>query len=75
MSPPITLDGSNDSKQSEAGEGKIVYEAEDVRQVNSQDNVEARPAFRQKVKRHCARFWWIHLIIFCISFLIIALCL
>jgi len=28
-----------------------------------------------KTKRHCARFWWIHLIIFCIVFLIIALCL
>lgn len=28
-----------------------------------------------KVKRHCARFWWLHLIIFCVVFLIIALCL
>ncbi|PQE08992.1 pre-mRNA processing factor 4 protein [Rutstroemia sp. NJR-2017a WRK4] len=31
--------------------------------------------FGGKVKRHCARFWWLHLIIFCIVFLIIALCL
>ncbi|CAG8975707.1 hypothetical protein HYALB_00009114 [Hymenoscyphus albidus] len=28
-----------------------------------------------KVKRHCARFWWVHVIAFCIIFLIIALCL
>jgi hypothetical protein len=31
--------------------------------------------FGQKVKRHFRRFWWLHLIIFCASFLIIALCL
>lgn len=31
--------------------------------------------FGHKVKRHCARFWWLHLIIFCAGFLIIALCL
>jgi hypothetical protein len=35
-----------------------------------------RPAgFGQKTKRHCSRFWWLHLIIFCVIFLIIALCL
>ncbi|KAF7915047.1 uncharacterized protein EAE98_011370 [Botrytis deweyae] len=38
-------------------------------------NPPAKRSFGGKVKRHCARFWWIHLIIFCISFLIIALCL
>ncbi|KAG9233505.1 hypothetical protein BJ875DRAFT_43475 [Amylocarpus encephaloides] len=35
----------------------------------------ARGGALSKVKRHCARFWWVHLIIFCIIFLIIALCL
>jgi len=35
----------------------------------------AAPGYGYKTKRHCARFWWIHLIIFCIVFLIIALCL
>jgi hypothetical protein len=35
----------------------------------------ATPGRGQKVKRHCARFWWLHLIIFCVIFLIIALCL
>jgi cytoskeletal protein RodZ len=34
-----------------------------------------KPGFGQKAKRHCARFWWVHLIIFCVVFLIIALCL
>ncbi|KAG9242033.1 hypothetical protein BJ878DRAFT_426769 [Calycina marina] len=28
-----------------------------------------------KIKRHCARFWWLHIIIFCIIFLIVSLCL
>ncbi|TGO48070.1 hypothetical protein BOTNAR_0495g00040 [Botryotinia narcissicola] len=35
----------------------------------------AKRSFGGKIKRHCARFWWIHLIIFCVTFLIIALCL
>jgi hypothetical protein len=35
----------------------------------------AAPGFGQKAKRHCSRFWWLHLIIFCVIFLIIALCL
>ncbi|RDL35988.1 Uncharacterized protein BP5553_06600 [Venustampulla echinocandica] len=35
----------------------------------------ARGGAGSKVKRHCARWWWVHLIIFCASFLIIALCL
>ncbi|RDW87468.1 hypothetical protein BP5796_03162 [Coleophoma crateriformis] len=34
-----------------------------------------RPGVGQKAKRHCARWWWLHLIIFCVVFLIIALCL
>lgn len=49
------------------------YQAEEV---ESSPQYAARPVgFGQKAKRHCARFWWLHLIIFCISFLIIALCL
>ncbi|KAH8774996.1 hypothetical protein F5882DRAFT_299593 [Hyaloscypha sp. PMI_1271] len=35
----------------------------------------AKPGFGQKAKRHCSRFWWLHLIIFCVIFLIVALCL
>jgi hypothetical protein len=34
-----------------------------------------KPTFGQKAKRHCLRWWWLHLIIFCTSFLIISLCL
>lgn len=34
-----------------------------------------KPTLGGKIKRHCARFWWAHLIFFCISVLIIALCL
>jgi hypothetical protein len=78
MSPPLTIDGSNDSnsnsKNFEAGESKT-YEEEEVRQIESADIIADRPGFGQKTKRHCARFWWLHLAIFCISFLIIALCL
>jgi len=37
--------------------------------------VAAKGGFGSKLKRHYARRWWIHLIIFCVTFLIIALCL
>jgi len=32
-----------------------------------------KPTFGQKVKRHCARFWWLHLLIFAACTLIITL--
>lgn len=34
-----------------------------------------KQGFGSKVKRHCVRFWWLHILIFCIIFLIISLCL
>ncbi|KAL3417550.1 hypothetical protein PVAG01_10560 [Phlyctema vagabunda] len=43
-------------------------------QIENGNNT-ARPGFGSKVKRHCARFWWLHLIIFCVVFLLIALLL
>jgi len=49
-------------------------EREEVEQCG-EDTRPAKRSFGGNVKRHCARYWWIHLIIFCISFLIIALCL
>jgi hypothetical protein len=36
---------------------------------------EPKPSFGQRAKRHCARRWWVHLIIFCASFLLIVLLL
>ncbi|GAB7331485.1 hypothetical protein MBLNU13_g02887t4 [Cladosporium sp. NU13] len=30
---------------------------------------EPKPTFKTKFKRHCARFWWLHLIIFVVGFL------
>lgn len=45
-------------------------------QVESREEYPApKSGFLGKTKRHCARFWWLHLIVFCICFLIIALCL
>jgi hypothetical protein len=44
--------------------------------VNSAEPVTQKKAgFASKAKRHCVRFWWLHLIIFCVIFLIIALTL
>lgn len=64
MGSPLTQNGSHDSEKA--------YEAE---QIETRQPVAARPGFGYKAKRHCARWWWVHVIIFCISFLIIALCL
>ncbi|KUJ14279.1 uncharacterized protein LY89DRAFT_736324 [Mollisia scopiformis] len=71
MADSVAHTGSRDSdKKFEAGEK---YQAE---QIEEQRNYAgARPTTGQKVKRHCGRFWWLHLLIFCIVFLIIALCL
>ncbi|KAE8442982.1 hypothetical protein EG329_002445 [Mollisiaceae sp. DMI_Dod_QoI] len=72
MADSVTHGGSHDSdKNFEVGEGK--YQAEQIEEQRSY--IDAPSTKRQKVKRHCARFWWLHLIIFCIIFLIIALCL
>ncbi|APA07312.1 hypothetical protein sscle_02g020820 [Sclerotinia sclerotiorum 1980 UF-70] len=49
-------------------------ERQEVEQYQ-RDPSPVKRSFGGKVKRHCARFWWIHLIVFCIVFLIIALCL
>lgn len=75
MSPSTeTTEGSNNSQKNEAVEGKT-DQGESVMQIESASPVEGQVGFGQKVKRHCARFWWLHLIIFCVVFLIVALCL
>ncbi|KAH7317912.1 hypothetical protein BKA65DRAFT_109925 [Rhexocercosporidium sp. MPI-PUGE-AT-0058] len=38
-----------------------------------QQEFTTKRTFGQKAKRHCARFWWLHLIIFCLVFLLVAL--
>lgn len=74
MSDSVTHGGSHDSqdKNFEAGDGK--YQAEQIEEQPSYLDGGKRTT-GQKIKRHCARFWWLHLVIFCIVFLIIALCL
>jgi len=48
----------------------------DVEQIETGPSyIDHKPTFGQKFKRHCARRWWLHLIIFCASFLLIALLL
>lgn len=63
--------GSHDSDKN-FGAGGDKYQAE---QIEERNYATTRPTTGQKIKRHCARFWWLHLLIFCIIFLIIALCL
>jgi hypothetical protein len=63
-------------------EAGIHYQSDDysVEKVERAE-IEERPitptgsGFGYRTRRHCARRWWIHLIIFCVSFLIIALIL
>lgn len=51
-------------------------ETEQIEQetVKSREYV-PRAGVLTKTKRHCARWWWVHLITFCVIFLIVALCL
>lgn len=32
-----------------------------------------KPTFGQKLKRHCTRFWWVHLIVLIICVLVVTL--
>lgn len=41
--------------------------------VEEEGNVPADGRKRAKVKRHCARFWWIHAIIFIVVVLVVVL--
>jgi len=59
MSSPLVQGGSSD-KNSEG----VNYQSQEYA---------TKQTFGQKAKRHCARFWWIHLIIFCLVFLLVAL--
>lgn len=72
------MTGSSGSREFEAGgegkEGKA-YEAEQGAD-NTAHSLEAgatKPTFAQRSKRHCAKWWWLHLLIFCAVFLLIAL--
>ncbi|KAK0111713.1 hypothetical protein ONS95_002056 [Cadophora gregata] len=58
MSAPLAHDSSTDKTQGET--------------YGQREYTEKR-TFGQKAKRHCARFWWAHLIAFCLIFLTVAL--
>merc|ERR1711977_523229 len=58
MSPTLAHNGSTDKNNGET------YE---------QQEYTGKRTFGQKAKRHCARFWWAHLIAFCLIFLTVAL--
>jgi hypothetical protein len=47
----------------------------DGEQVEHTEYAGAPTTYGGRFKRHCARRWWLHVLIFCIIFLIIALCL
>jgi hypothetical protein len=66
------MNDSNGSKEYEAGSGKV-HHTDHITATDSLDSPRAKPTFGQKAKRHCARWWWLHLLIFCAIFLIIAL--
>lgn len=44
-----------------------------VEQHDGVNSYNRKPTFGQKLKRHCARFWWVHLIILIIIVLVVVL--
>jgi hypothetical protein len=59
MSSPLAPNGSTDKN----------FQGENYQQ----QEYTSKRTFGQKAKRHCARFWWAHLIAFCLIFLTVAL--
>jgi hypothetical protein len=70
MSEFASKDATRHDSEQES-EKKVELEQVEV----GQSPAHTRASFGQRAKRHCMRWWWVHLIIFCASFLIIALCL
>jgi len=54
---------------------------DDVEKTSEGEIVEVRQedvlnsGFGHRAKRHCAKWWWLHLVIFCVGFLVVSLCL
>lgn len=72
----MTEFASNDAVKHESehsSEKKV--ELEQVEREVTPSATNGKQSFGQRAKRHCMRWWWVHLIVFCASFLIIALCL
>jgi hypothetical protein len=61
----------HDSEQSSEKKVELEQVEQEVRALPAATKL----SFGSRAKRHCMRWWWVHLIIFCASFLIIALCL
>lgn len=50
-------------------------ETEQIEQGNYEATPIGKGSWGYRIKKHFARWWWVHLIIFCALFLIISLCL
>lgn len=72
MEHQLTQNGSHSTNEAHE---KEIGGATQVEHGHVKSQPVAKAGFFAKTKRHCARFWWLHIIIFCICFLIIALCL
>jgi len=75
MGETLAQHGTHSSNGGTNDSGEKAIEA-NIEERNSHSTLDAAPVKKQGgFKRHCARFWWAHLITFCVIFLIIALCL
>jgi len=81
MGAPLTHHATNSSAENALNYSDKGLEANEIetRETNDSGNIYApagaKAGFGSKVKRHCAKYWWLHLIIFCVCFLLIALLL
>lgn len=75
MGEPLTqqLTNSRSSRENEASDKAL--EANEIEEPRTKHTVTPVEKKRGGLKRHCAKFWWLHLIIFCVIFLVVALCL
>ncbi|KAI9050650.1 hypothetical protein LZ554_005807 [Drepanopeziza brunnea f. sp. 'monogermtubi'] len=69
MSASLAQSESPNSTEKHAQEQS--YEQQELQEP--QEDVTPKRTFGQKAKRHCARFWWIHVIVFCLIVMIVTL--
>jgi len=74
MAETVDLHKTN-STNATADSLEKTIEAEQIEQQPTKFRNVEKGGLGYKAKRHCARWWWVHLIIFCVVFLIVALCL
>jgi hypothetical protein len=70
----LNMEFNSKDVSTHGSEKQMELEQYEIHQQDFVKNVKKRTA-GQRFKRHCARYWWFHIVIFCIIFLLTTLLL